>query len=124
MQENTKTLQTPAGNELTLLCRLNASQRNRLRGVMLRSMKVDIDVTHAADARPGDAPTAAPKLKDLALDQITELREHTLIEVAVQKYGEHTSNVLAVLLDGSPEEYDFVVSEAEKALSENNANFI
>jgi len=79
---------------------LTARERNDLRNVYLNNMKVGTE---------GEAPV----VKEIP-GLIVEQAERKLIELAVVSYDGNPENILERLLDSSPEEYDFVISEINK----------
>lgn len=100
MNRETKKISTPSGREFELKTYLTARERNELRGVFLENVSVD----------PGTAQT---KVGDLA-GSLLEKAEKKLIELVVVSYDGKTENILEGILDGSPEDYDFIVAEANK----------
>ena len=96
--------------------------RNTLRRVMLKSMDVSIKEDVKPDARPGDAPSYKPDMKGFHFDVLAEEKEAAQIKIAVKKYGDITDpeTILSTLLDASPEEYDFVIEQTDKVLSQVN----
>ena len=105
----TKKIITPAGHELVIKTSLNARERNGLRNILLKNTKMSF----GADGKQQD--------NGMVLDgTILEETEKKLIEVIVVQYKEITSTdaILNTLLEGTPDEYDFVVSEVGK-INEN-----
>lgn len=110
-RENIKKV-TPVGKvEFEIISKLNAGERNQLRAVMYKNVKVGADLS-------GDKenPTVTPNISEIGTDFV-ELREHTMIRIAVKRYGELTTGILEALLESDTEDYDFVVSECQKQLS-------
>jgi len=91
---------TPTGRAVNIKTYLTARERNALRSVFLESVSVD----------PG---SGTPKIADLG-GPLLEKSEAKLIELAVISYDGSTENILGRLLDGTPEDYDFVVAESNK----------
>lgn len=100
MDRETRKIKTPSGKEVELKAYLTARERNDLRSVYLNNMKVGAD---------GEMPV----IKEIP-GSIVEQSERKLIELAVVSYEGSPENILDRLLDGTPEEYDFVVAEANK----------
>lgn len=100
MDRETKKLTTPSGKEFEVKTYLTARERNELRGVFLENVSLD-------------PTTAQPKVGDLA-GALLEKAEKKVIELAVISYDSNAENILDRILDGSPEDYDFVVAEANK----------
>lgn len=109
MQRETKKITTPSGKELELKTYLTARERNELRSVYLSAMKLDTE-------------NGATSIKEIA-GGVVDQAEKKLIEVAIINYDGKTSpdDILSVLLDGAPDEYDFVVAEANKVNAGNLA---
>lgn len=101
MERATKKLTTPGGNDLELKSFINARERNQLRSVMLDNMKFDVQNPSASEVK----------------GSTLEMSEAKLIEVAVISYAGSNEKILERLLEGTPEEYDFVVAEAQKVNS-------
>lgn len=100
MERKTIKLKTPLGKEVELKEYLTARERNELRNVYLSGMKIEAE---------GERPV----IKEIP-GSIVEQAERKLIELAVVSYDGSRENVLERLLDSLPEEYDFVVAEANK----------
>lgn len=98
MERETKKLKTPSGKELELKSYLTARERNELRGVFLKGMTVD--------------PTTA-QIKEIG-GSVVEEAERKLLELAVVSYDGNLERIIDRILDGTPEDYDFVVAEANK----------
>lgn len=99
-QRETKKLNTPSGKEFELKTYLTARERNELRSVYLGGLKVE-------------AENEKPQIKEIS-GSIVDLAERKIIELAVISYDGNNASILDRLLDGAPEEYDFVVAEANK----------
>lgn len=91
---------TPAGKELITKTYLTARERNELRSIFLQNVSMD----------PG---TSQPKIGDLS-GELLERAEQKVVDLVVTAYDGNPENILGRLLDGSPEEYDFVVAEANR----------
>lgn len=120
MNDNTTTLQTPSGKELTIKNKLTAGERNKLRRIMFGAFKMEINNDPAPMGEEKKNATVTPKELD---PEFIEKRERALVDVAVIKYGELTSGVYDALLNEDPAEYDFVVAEIDKAFTAGNVNF-
>lgn len=97
----TTKITTPSGKDVEIKTYLTARERNALREIYLAQLKIPT------------AAGSAPDLGQLSGD-ILEHAERKLIELAVVRYDGSAENILDRLLDGTPEEYDFVVAEANK----------
>lgn len=98
MERETKKLKTPSGKELELKSYLTARERNELRSVFLKGMAVE--------------PNTA-QIKEVS-GAVVDEAEKKLLELAIVSYNGSAENVIERLLDSTPEEYDFVVAEANK----------
>lgn len=96
----TQKLTTPSGKEFELKTYLTARERNELRAVFLQNVSVD-------------PTTSQPKVKELA-GELLEQAERKVLEIAIISYDGAAENIIERLLDGSPEDYDFIVAEANK----------
>ena len=97
----TNQLTTPAGKQLELKTYMTAGERNQLRAVYLQSVKV----------KAGEDGQA--ELGELNGD-VVERAERKIIELLVVSYDGSNENILGRLLNATPEEYDFVVTESNK----------
>ena len=100
-ERETKKLTTPSGREFEVKAYLTARELNELRGVYLECVKVD---TQNAQPTIGEISGAT-----------LERAEHKLIQLLATSLDGSAENVLDRLLDGMPEDYDFVVAECNKA---------
>ena len=95
-----KKLNTPSGKEFELKTYLTARERNELRSIYLQAYSAD------------------PITKEVKPNQVTGVLldgvEHKTIELAVLSFNGSADNILSRLLDGTPEDYDFVYQEANK----------
>ncbi len=109
MSENrpTQALQTPSGKEAVLKTYLNARERNAVRASFLEGVKLN-----AADLTDPEALKNASIQVSAA--QITDASEKSLLEQVVVSYDGSDEKILDRFLDGTPEDYDFVVAEANK----------
>ncbi len=103
----TQTLQTASGKEVVLKTYLNARERNVVRNSFLEGVKLN-----AADLTDPEALKNASIQVSAA--QITEASEKALLGQVVVSYDGSAETILDRLLDGTPEDYDFVVAEANK----------
>lgn len=104
MERETKKLKTPGGKEVELKTYLTARERNELRAVFLNGIAIEPSST---------------QIKEIS-GAVVDEAERKLIELAVVSYDGNRENILERLLDSTPEEYDFVVAEANKI---NTGNF-
>ncbi len=100
MSEENKKIKTPAGKELILKPYMTARDRNSLRSVYLTGMKIE---NSEGELNFKEIPGG-----------VIEEAEKKLIEISVLSYDGSTEKIVDRLLDGKPEEYDFVVAEANK----------
>lgn len=100
MERETRKIKTLSGKEVELKSYLTARERNELRNIYLSNMKVGIEED-------------VPVLKEIP-GSMVEQAERKLIELVVVSYDGSQENILERILDGSPEEYDFVVADANK----------
>lgn len=103
MTSETKTIKTPSGKEVILKSYLTARERNELRGIFLRAMKIS---------------PSGEQTQEIS-GEVTEQAEQKLIELAVISYDGSAENILERLLNSAPEEYDFVVAEANRISAGN-----
>lgn len=95
-----KKLTTPSGKEFEIKSYLTARERNDLRAVFLENVSVDPMV-------------GTPKLNEVA-GVLLEKAEHKVLELALISFEGSAENIIERLLDGTPEDYDFVVAESNK----------
>lgn len=100
MERQIRKIKTPLGKEIELKDYLTARERNELRTVYLSNMKVGTE-------------NDEPVIKEIP-GSIVDQAEKKLIELAVVSYDGSRENILDRLLDGLPEEYDFVIEEANR----------
>ncbi len=99
MEIPTTTLQTPCGKEVEMKTYITAGERNKLRAVFLEHAKID--------------PQQGGKIESIG-GEVLEKAEHALIQIALVSYDASPERILDRLLDATPEEYDFVVQQANK----------
>lgn len=99
-------LTTPSGKKLEIKTYVTARERNEIRGAMLPYMNVDTSTNKVDDKISGDVLIKA---------------EPKLIEVIVSTYDGSSENILDRILDGSPEDYDFIVNNL-KFVSDGKGN--
>lgn len=103
MNRETKTHQTPSGKEVVMKTYMTARERNELRHVLLHDAKLDMQ---------------SNGIKDVAADSL-EAAEKKFIEIMVTSYDGSSEKILDRLLDGRPDDYDFVVKQAQEASNED-----
>jgi hypothetical protein len=103
MERETKKIKTPSGKEVELKTYLTARERNELRNIFLKGMTVE--------------PSTA-QIKEISGELIEEA-EKKLIEIVVVSFDNSAENIIGRILDGTPEDYDFIVSEANKISTGN-----
>lgn len=96
----TQKLTTPSGKEFELKTYLTARERNELRGVFLKDVSVD-------------PTTSQPKMGALA-GELLEKAEIKVLELAVVSFEGSPEKIVDRVLDSTPEDYDFIVAEANK----------
>jgi hypothetical protein len=101
----TKKIKTPSGKEVELKIYLTARERNELRNIYLNEMKIE-------------AKGETPVIKEIP-GSIVEKTERKVIELTVVSYDGSKDNILERILDSLPEDYDFIVNEANKVGSGN-----
>lgn len=97
MERETKKLKMPSGKEVELKSYLTAKERNELRAVFLSGMKLE-------------GGTQIKEIDGLVVDKA----EQKLLELMVVSYDGSAEKIIERLLETTPEEYDFVVVEANK----------
>lgn len=100
MNRETQTIITPSQKELVIKTYLTARERNELRAVYLNDVVID----------PQSGGLAKMEIKG----SLIEVAETKLINLAVVSYDNSEIDILNRLLEGRPEEYDFVLSEVNK----------
>ncbi len=98
-ERTTKKMTAPSGAEFEMKDFINARERNALRAVFLEDVRIEAG--------------AEPKLGDLS-GALLEKAELKLIELTVTSYAGSAENVTQRILDGTPEDYDFIVKEANR----------
>jgi hypothetical protein len=106
MNRETIKLTTPAGKALEIIPYLTARERNELRNTYLSEMTTEIDPKNPEQSKISG-------IKGTAFEK----REHELIRIGVKSFDGNSENILDLLLDSRPEEYDFVIEQLDKALS-------
>jgi hypothetical protein len=99
----TKKIKTPSGKEVEIKTYLTARERNELRAVFLKNMEVD--------------PTTN-QIKEIK-GSVIEEAERKILELAIVSYDGSSENIIERLLEGTPEDYDFVVAEVNKISTGN-----
>lgn len=100
MDRKTKTITLPSGIVVEVKEFINARERNELRNIYLGFFSFKPD-------------EQKPEFKEVP-GEVAEKVERKLIEVAVVSYEGETENILDRILDGSPEDYDFLLVELNK----------
>lgn len=98
-----KTITTPSGIQAELKPRLNAGERNKFRRVFLSD----------ADFGLTSEKAVTPKITG----EVLEKAEHTALELVVIKYNGATEKILERVLEGTPEDYDFLVKQATEIVN-------
>jgi len=96
----TKKITTPAGKELELKTYITARERNQIRDMFYKNMKLE-------------NVGGKPEMSELS-GEIMSQAEYKLIESVVVSYDGNKENVLDRISDEKPEEYDFIVEEINK----------
>lgn len=97
---------TPAGKQLLLKDQLLARDYRELRHLQERSFNMTIDVA-----------TNKPTINTVNLGDTMIAQEEMMIKLAVLSYDGLQENIVNRLLDGSPQEYEFVLNEAQKIVT-------
>jgi hypothetical protein len=108
MQRETKKVATPSGAEVELVSYITSRERNQLRDIYLAHMRVNTD-------------SGTPNNNEISGIVVAEV-EKKLIEITVISYAGSKEKILDRLLDSRPEEYDFVLAEANKVNGGNLAS--
>ena len=106
MERETIKLTTPAGKQFEIIPYLTARERNELRNTYLSELSAEINTQNPE----------ASKVSSIN-GTVYEKQEQALIKLGVISFDGSPDNILDRLLDQRPEEYDFVVSELDKALT-------
>ena len=96
----TQKLTTPSGKEVEIKTYLTARERNGLRESILGGVTID-------------PVTGEPKVAEITGKRFEEM-EHDSILVLVISFDGSPDNIVERLLDGTVEDYDFVVAECNK----------
>lgn len=94
----------PSGQEVELKTYITARERNAIRSLFFGDMKVN------AATGEGNQEVSG---------KIFEMSEYKLIETIVISLNGSTENIMDRLLDGTPEDYDFVAKECDKIAKGN-----
>ena len=106
MDRETTKLTLPSGKEIELKSYLTARERNEIRDVFMEEMRASI----AKEEKETDQViTGHAMIK----------AEKTLLETIIIALDGISEDVVSRLLDGSPEDYDFVVANANKIKAGN-----
>lgn len=105
----TKKITTPSGREVEIKTYLTARERNAIRAVFFAGMKIDPTKTDASDQ---------PALTEISGELFDKSRDK-LIEIMVVSVDGATDGAYNKILDGSPEDYDFIAQEADLASKGN-----
>lgn len=96
----TKTIKTPSGKEVVLKGYLTAGERDELMSIILNEIKFNVE-------------TNEPIMKEISGLLYLPFKKK-LLELLVVSYDGNSENILGRLSECLPEEYDFVVREADK----------
>lgn len=99
MERETKSITLPSGKGALLKSYITARERNEIRNVFMSSMKLNVQENQPPQELSGDVMVEAEK---------------KLINSIVVSLDGSSENITERLLDGSVEDYDFVVVEAGK----------
>ncbi len=105
MERETKKLQTPLGKEAEIKEYLTTRERNEFRAVFIKHSTFKVE---GESARVDHIDGAA-----------NDEAEAKLIQLAIVSYDGSSEKILDRLLDGDPQEYDFIIAEALKAVKGN-----
>jgi len=97
------TVKTPLGNDVVFKEYLTTKDRNKIRGVYLKSAKVNV---------------SEQTIEDYDMTSV-DVTERILIECAVLEYRGSSEQIYERLLEERPEDYDFIVGEANKLYTGN-----
>jgi len=97
-----KTIKTPSGKEVVFKNYLTARGRNQIRNIYLNNTKVKVG-------------EATPKIEDINVTgEMVEKAETELIKGLVLSFDGSAENILDRILDGSPEDYDFIIQQCNE----------
>lgn len=96
----TTELTTPSGKKFEVKTYITARERNTLRSVLLQNFSFD---SASGQTKSGDIN-----------GELLEKSEQKAIEIAVVSFDGKTEDVLNRILDGTSDDYDFIVAEANK----------
>lgn len=102
MERELKKIITPSNKEVEIKTYITARERNELRSIYLKNAEI------SENAIKGFSATVADEA------------EKKLIELIVVSFDGSKENIMDRILDGSPEDYDFIIVEAGKI---NNGSF-
>lgn len=100
MDRKTKTITLPSGKIAEVKEYITARERNELRGILLSQFTFKPD-------------EAKPEIGQISGD-IAEKIEHKRIAIGIVSYDGSAENILDRILDGTPEDYDFIIAELNK----------
>ena len=108
-ERTTKTITTPSGREVAIYTYLNARESNVLKRLYTSGMKIDMN-NIGSDGKPTVSE----------VDGTIEIQaEEKLIELMVVSIDGSTESILDKILDGTTEDYDFILQEVNKSRSGN-----
>lgn len=105
-----KTIQlvTPNGKALELKNYMTARERSVIRGIFVNDYKIDV-----TNILPNNIDNQPQQKREITGEQILKAEEK-IIEILVTSFDESNENILNRIMDGSPEDYDFIVEETTK----------
>lgn len=101
----TKKLKTPNGKDVEIREYLTARERNEFRAVFIKHSTFKVE----------EGSAQIDHIEGAANDEA----EAKIIELAAVSYDGSPEKILERLLDGDPQDYDFVVTEAVKVVKGN-----
>jgi hypothetical protein len=96
----TKKLSCPSGKEVEIKTYITPRERNILKNIFFKNMKLEND-------------SGAPKISEMSGEVMIEAEEKT-IDLMVISYDGNSENVLDRILNGTVEDYDFILDEVNK----------
>lgn len=104
MNDQTKKLTTPSGKEVELKSYITARELNVIRKLISKDTEVD--------------PVTGNQSQKITGGIIQDTQEK-LIEILVVSFDGSTEKIIDRLLDGTPQDYDFISNDCFKIFKEN-----
>lgn len=110
-----KTIQlvTPDGKALELKNYMTARERSVIRSIFVNDFKIDVTTI-----LPNNIDNQPQQKREITGEQIIK-SEEKIIETLVISFDGSSENIINRIMDGSPEDYDFIVEETTKITKGN-----